>query len=140
MKRYWDDVVVSDPVNSVASRVVSKGFQYSVVLNDHSTRCDSDTPIALSNCDRQELSGMRFGRLTVIGRAKHRRHASGGTKGKARWVCKCSCGAYVSRCAKAIKNPKNTLDACDACSKMMWARRSEFWRRTGRDPADSFFD
>ena len=46
----------------------------------------------------QDLTGMTFGRLTVIERAEN------SNNGAARWLCRCSCGNEVVVCASDLKN------------------------------------
>lgn len=55
-------------------------------------------------CDN--LSGRRFGMLTVIGESA-RYHS--------RWVVKCSCGIYALRRAKELVESKANVDSCSKC-------------------------
>jgi hypothetical protein len=57
----------------------------------------------------KDLTGKKFGRLTVI-------KENGRTNGKRKlvvWLCRCECGNYVNRTAKALTTSKNS--GCDNC-------------------------
>lgn len=70
------------------------------------------------------LTGQRCGQLTVIGLARDIRHL---------WVCRCVCGYYVTRKAKAIKNTRNQdIDRCERCRELAWLKRQDARRSTGR--------
>lgn len=70
------------------------------------------------------LIGMKVGRLTCLG-------LSADTP--KRWVVRCVCGNYLLRSAKALNNPNNAHDACDHCRHLIEIKRSEIWRRTGKN-------
>lgn len=52
-----------------------------------------------------DLSGQRFGRLTVIGRAENRR-------GRTAWDCKCDCGKHVVVTAHELRSDKTKSCGC----------------------------
>ena len=57
----------------------------------------------------KDLTGQKFGRLTVL-------KENGRTESKKPlviWLCKCECGNYVNRTAKALTTSKNS--GCDNC-------------------------
>lgn len=54
----------------------------------------------------QDLTGQRFGRLTVIGRAEN------GTGNASRWACRCDCGALRTVYGKSIKNGDTRSCGC----------------------------
>ena len=50
-----------------------------------------------------------------------------------RWLARCLCGIYEARSGRAVRNPKNTHDCCWQCHRLARLRKSEAWRRTGKD-------
>ncbi len=77
-----------------------------------------------NNVSFTDLTGMTRGKLTVIGLA---------AMNKGLWVCRCVCGYYTLRNAKAIKNECNQQDMCDRCRHVVYLRRSSHFRQTGQD-------
>lgn len=59
----------------------------------------------------EDLTGVKFGRLVVLGKFIKR----GGNR--ARWVVKCDCGRCEVRSRKAIKNGIDPVDCCLPCKK-----------------------
>lgn len=117
-------------VDGKAARVVKPGFDYSP--EKHITCADQAVPFKVrkiakdmqANPSFVDLTGVRFGRFVVYGLAANH---------QARWACRCDCGRYALRSAKAIKNPSNDLDRCDHCRHLAFLKREEEWRQTGRD-------
>ena len=67
---------------------------------------------------KDDLTGKRFGRLVVIGRAEDYIEPSG--KHRARWWCQCDCGSEpVAICAYVLKRKKNPTISCGC-----WKRES----------------
>lgn len=54
-----------------------------------------------------DLSGQRYGRLTVI-----RRHQQNTTAGKARWVCQCDCGQQTISVSGSLKSGHKSSCGC----------------------------
>jgi hypothetical protein len=124
-----DDIHARVPVDRVAARVVMfKGETFTpdkkIVTND------SETPIAIrktlyrSDPNFEDLTGRRFGRFVVIGLARD-------LKGK--WVVRCVCSRYSTRCKKAILNKENAQDRCEHCRHLAFLKKEDIWRRTGKD-------
>ena len=120
------DIHSRAPVDRVAARVVfHAGGKY-----ESSKRYvglpESFVPFPMKPVPKNApaLVGRRFGRLTVKGLS---------LCGSGRWVCRCLCGTYVMRKAKAITNPENWGDRCSECQHLAYLKREELWRRTGRD-------
>lgn len=115
------------PINMLASRVLARGESYNF-KNNEPHREESDTPLSITwgkipHCNNfVNLTGRKVGRLTVVG-WNHK---------KSRWVCRCSCGIYVYRTSKAIKNDKNKADACFQCTKLIDIKRLYHFEKTGR--------
>jgi len=71
-----------------------------------------------------DLTGIKFGRLTVVGMVKmEQTELSPDKKTGGRWAVRCACGFYEMRTAKAVKNPKNSEDACQDCKSLENAKR-----------------
>lgn len=72
----------------------------------------SDVPISTYACPdwAEDLTGRKFGRLTVIG------FRCGNEFKGALWVVRCVCGAYETRRSKAISKAINS-EICTACCK-----------------------
>lgn len=70
----------------------------------------SQEPLATRSApqDGEDLTGRQVGQLTVRGYARHYPRS---------WVVQCGCGRYTTRTSKAIRNPANAGDKCDACRK-----------------------
>ena len=79
-------------------------------------------PLRIAPGEIAELIGARAGRLTVIG-------LSADPLGH--WVCLCACGAYESRRAKQIRNPK-AGDCCQECQEVRAARKPKAQRTEAR--------
>lgn len=117
------------PIDRVAARVIGKGYQYTPQCKGQPV--DSDLPIqvmAITNVihNRQgftDLTGQRIGRLTVLGMSSQTPN---------RWVCRCDCGRYTQRTAKAIKNPENSQDRCSHCKHLAFLKREDERRSTGK--------
>lgn len=126
-----DDIHARAPVDRVAVRVVLFAGEHfdprkKVLTND------SEMPLKIAGITKamrlcptfEDLTGKRFGRFTVLGIAEDF---------NGQWVVRCDCGRYSTRRKKSVLNPKNTQDRCEHCRHLVYLRREEHWRRTGRD-------
>ncbi len=59
-----------------------------------------------------DLTGMVFGRLTVLGRSDRR--GSRGRRTTPQWECRCECGAITYKATDSLKSPH--LSMCAACA------------------------
>ena len=117
------------PINKIAALVTGKGFEYK--SNKKVQTIESNNPLPIRPLEPQELSnknitnctGIRVGRLTVIGRYL-------AAKG---WVCRCDCGAYCVRNQRAILNKNNTQERCEECRHLAFLKKDDKHRRTGKD-------
>jgi hypothetical protein len=130
-KRYWDDVLTSDPVNMVASRVASSGFKFKPTIKPSRGLVESDCPLPTERVRpfHADLTGLRCGRLTAIALSKKQKKGK-----KTKWVCRCDCGNFVIRSKDALRNPKNVSDACTPCKNLMYLKRADIKNRTGKWP------
>jgi hypothetical protein len=65
----------------------------------------------------QDLTGITFGRLTVIKRAESYISPTSGRK-TAKWLCKCECGNMVCIKGSSLKNKNTTSCGCQSESKI----------------------
>jgi hypothetical protein len=111
------------PINASAARVVSSGenFEYRPLASE----ICSDLPLPLIDLPEtfEDLTGFKLGRLTVVGFFSIKKN---------RWACRCVCGRYCVRLARAIKNPAPDA-ACAQCYLQAVSKRHEFLRRTGKE-------
>ncbi|SMB82342.1 hypothetical protein SAMN05660772_02066 [Pasteurella testudinis DSM 23072] len=119
------------PINKTAALVVSKGVHFEVENSNHDEFKKSPYPTwkkrpssLFHNSDFEDLTGRKQGKLTVIGLLK-------GVYNK--WVCRCICGNYTLRRAKAIRNINNKFDCCGECRKLAQVKRNYVYKTTGKD-------
>lgn len=126
-----------EPINRVAAQVTGKGIHWEP--DKKRLMGDSETPLPVlsrAQMDTNQRSnldaklGRKFGRLTVIGVAADQGVKS--TKGM-RYVVRCDCGTYTYRRHKVIDNERNGIDCCDNCRHLIHLKRTEIYRRTGKD-------
>ncbi len=109
------------PVNRLAARVIQSGIQYEETFVAKS-EIVSEVPLptrAYPSCERPEdnLTGQKFGRFTVIGRAAT----------SASWVVRCACGRYCYRKAKVLKTVELQAASqvmCPRCSNVAGGSRA----------------
>lgn len=123
----YDKLRASTPINAQAARVTGGGEQY--VSRKIVTTADSPNPIPTIPTPVQELdlTGIRFGRLTVMGRACGAANSKG-----APWAVRCSCGTWSIRRTKAVKNPANADDRCEQCRHVAFLREASSARSAGK--------
>jgi hypothetical protein len=112
----------------MAARVVGAGTTFEFKVSDGAVQSFLPLPTRLplraetSQACFIDLTGRRFGRLTVVGIS---------AEVVARWVVRCVCGSYGLRTARAIK--KADEDACcHQCHLLALAKRKDLIRRTGK--------
>lgn len=125
-KQHPTDLVtdgIRNPVNRVAARVVMRGQHWTPSCSGNN-EIQSRNPLQVIEPPplREDLRGREFGALRVIGFWANRH-----------WVCRCICGTYVVRRDKAVKNPKNDIDACRECRELRFLKREQVRLSTGRN-------
>lgn len=128
-------VVTKRPVNRTAALVTQpgpKGLESSKrIAQAHSDDRLTTVPVPRSVRD---LRGRTFGTLTAIGLAEPTASISKQQGNQRLWVCRCVCGRYLTRRAKAINNPNNTNDRCDPCRQVAYLRRRSTFNTLGYNP------
>lgn len=107
------------PVDALAARVVAPGIHWDPkkkIIQRHWDAPPSMRPIPRGV---PNLVGVKFGRLTVVGLFTEAASNGTGAKGIALWVVRCSCGSYETRRGKSVRNPNNSVDACDKCRHLL---------------------
>lgn len=131
-KDHWDAILASAPLNATAGAVTSQS-SYEGTEKEVQER-SWDGPPALLALPKWvsaqpgfvDLTGRTIGRLKVLGMLAQK--ASESERGL--WVCRCACGRYVGRKAKALK--LGTTDRCDECNytaHLTWAASTEQARK-----------
>ena len=113
-----DGIAMGDrsAIDRTARLVTSKGEHYSADLITRKRHWKIKPPTVQPKKRKGlQLTGVRFGRFTVIGLLVPELKTRGA---KAFWVAKCDCGRYEARRARHIKSVIGTLggkDMCDLC-------------------------
>lgn len=121
-------IIASTPVDNTARQVTSEGVHYSPRIKNCRQFWEYQPKVKAHPRAELELAGIKFARFTVIGLTVEPRRRS---NEKCIWVCKCVCGRFEKRTAKAIKNPKNTDDMCTHCQHLDQMKRNSFYKRYG---------
>ena len=124
------DIHARVPVDRLAARVVMFTGEH-FEPNKKVCSDERETPHEIAeiteamrlNPNFTNLTGIRFGRFTVIGLCK-----TGGM-----WCVRCDCGKYATRKKKAVMNKENVQDRCEHCRHLAFLQRDEYKRRTGKD-------
>ncbi|TDX21611.1 hypothetical protein DFO67_13521 [Modicisalibacter xianhensis] len=113
------------PVDGTAGRVIGKGVNHEWKV-DGRYSWDTPQPTIPPKSKAADYRGIRFGRMTVIGLLRDLSD---------RWLCRCSCGRYEARKAKAIRNKRNNKDSCLQCRTLLerqrWEKRRAFYDKHG---------
>lgn len=116
----FDRIASSAPLDKTAATVTGAGeaFVPRVALTDYFHDMPETKPILPEHRQSRcfvDFTGVVVGRLTVIAMAKKEGKAS-----KASWVCRCKCGGFCRRTARAIKDgldgDPNFVGMCGLCS------------------------
>lgn len=114
----------STPINKAAAIAISKGTHFNHELKDAAKDLYWINPKPMIEFDQPlpDLTGVKFGRLTVLG-----------FLGGKSWQVRCSCGLYSSRRRKAILNKDNNVDACTECANIAYIKRTYHYLKTGKN-------
>lgn len=132
----WDTLAASSPVNAGAARsAFGGGAVYREPTEKFSEKFwTAPPPLRPQSMLRGivNLTGLRVGRLTVVGvldapsRSRHR----------ATWVCRCTCGGYCGRWARSLTSPATDPRTvmCQRCAYVQRLRENGSSHRvtTGR--------
>ena len=146
----WNALAASAPQNATAGKVVSqRGTHYEPDLKEAPHVFHSDIRPALkpppnnptARATYDEIAGKRVGRLLVLGFADVPTRVVGGSKQKARWVVRCSCGRYEHRLAAALRRALHGQSSgqglmCRVCAKQEDLKRR--YEELGARPLSEF--
>lgn len=97
----FDHIATGKPVNKLAAQQLGRGIEWKPNRKDSEGARRWDTPPRLQpHPDAKnfvDLTGRRTGRMTVVGYL-----GKLNPKKKAVWLCRCDCGIFESRSARAI--------------------------------------
>lgn len=123
------------PVNSTAKKVIQKGIHYEYIVvnafhqeNPHRIRLEKSKILeATKNPSYIDFTGHKHGKFTVIKFV-----------GKGKWSCRCECGNYEVRTARAFKNhikykDKFDIDMCYSCQDLKRLRNKSSALSQGYD-------
>lgn len=107
------------PINRVAKKVTQRGTHWEPKIPPTEVFSVLPLPTRRVTGNGIDLTGMSFGRLTVVGLAAL------ASKGPARWVVRCACGSYSHRKAKVLQSPEahRTAKMCKRCDLVEKLRR-----------------
>lgn len=111
----FDHIRAGKPVNKLAAMQAARGEEWEpkVELNPHGRRWrepPATMPVRDIPAELRCLIGKKVGRMTVIGCLGRLN-----PKKKPVWLCRCVCGDYTTRGARAIKFATNPNDMCEHC-------------------------
>lgn len=120
----WDRIVSSAPLNKDAALARDgrgENYEPNCRINPGSAHSDTPLPTIRFGGGGENLTNVKFGRMTVIGVAKDTRQND---RGRA-WVVRCACGNYEHRRTKAIRNTANANDCCTKCRHLEYLKRRD---------------
>ncbi|KJS40374.1 MAG: hypothetical protein VR70_05915 [Rhodospirillaceae bacterium BRH_c57] len=117
-------VLTMRPTNKTAAMVMAKGFEYQPDKKINTPHhWDAPQQVRPVPKNTQDLTGLRVGRLRVIGLLID----------KPLWLVRCDCGKYEARRSKSLKNERNSGDRCEICRHHNYLMMADEFRRTGQN-------
>ena len=118
----FEQVAASVAVNKQSAMVArAKGVHFEHAANkDQMATLRSDCPLPIKPCPSgtEDLTGLRFGRFSVIGLALK-------SGGQPAWVVRCSCGYYETRKRKVLMAGSPVATMCSHCRLLERMKRGE---------------
>jgi hypothetical protein len=119
-KDFFERIGTLVPVDKQTALSTAKGFAYEPNKKITTREWEAPPELKFPRPRELNLTGVKYGRLTVIGLDANKvmgKHTAPS------WVCRCTCGRYTSRSAKAIRNPNNQEDRCGQCLHVAYLQR-----------------
>jgi hypothetical protein len=132
MKDRYDRVLASQPVDKTAAMAFAKGEHYEPDTKIDCEHWDTAPPLPVRPHNVEDLTGIQFGRLTVVGWYAPAAGSDKGTK----WLVRCACGDFEVRRAKVIKRPGPGFHSCRKCGFQKHVKARAFFESKGRWPSD----
>lgn len=110
-------IIASKPVNATTAKVVSRGIDWvpDKVKRAKQWQERTDAPLPTREFigpQDQDITGKRYGRLTVVGNSAERSRNDRG----AAWVVRCTCGYYEIRRTKTLNEQAGrSAQMCSHC-------------------------
>lgn len=136
MKDHWEKAVISRPVNRQTALANSGGIHYQPKIKPSTLQrfeCQPTHLLVKPLGNSIDLSGVKFGRFTVIGLLDRKSMGFCGKNSVAKWLVRCDCGRFEHRTAKSIRNPLNNQDRCCECRRLEMNKRRYEFEKTGRN-------
>lgn len=115
----WDALLASAPQNRQAAFFANgKGGAFvprKQIIHERDVHTRNPIPTRPFGGGSKDLTGLKIGRLTVIGLAVQRPKSK---KQKGCWVVRCLCGAFEIRKAKYLQNADPTRAECKECDHL----------------------
>lgn len=136
----FDAVLASVPNGATAGRVASRGNHYEPNI-DFGDKFHGDAPPPMrkfdpglaKNPEFKNLTGLKVGRLTVVGLARQVSETHG-----ALWVVRCVCGDYEYRRTRTLlKTKRPDMQMCHVCYDLQQKRL--IYKTEGARPIEEFF-
>lgn len=110
----YDRIATSAPVNKQAALSTAKGGDsWKPMREYHEPRSETPFPMKSPAFSERDLTGMKLGRLTVIGKFANTKKSH-----KGRWVVQCVCGIYTIRRGEVLTDSRNS--SCEECRYVEW--------------------
>lgn len=114
------DLHARRPVDSTAELVIRDGEHWEPRITD--AQHDSPNPIhtAWRPPGAKDVTGLRVGRLTVVGYWGRNSNGGKGTGARHRWVVRCDCGMYSVRRVTSLQKSLTAgrSDCCQRCKAL----------------------
>lgn len=127
----FDAIAASAPLDRTASAVRDGSGdawtpqKRTKVFHTDTPKLSPDAPGSSVGAEFEaSIKGLRFGRFVVVGRSVVQNPKRG-----ASWLCRCDCGQFENRKAKAMRSPLAGEDCCYQC---MALRRLQKAKPTSR--------
>ena len=138
------------PVSKDAAMIMSGGINYESTRHSyqHYYKAKPIPPCLPENIlpdfarTLEKYIGIKRGRLTVtnwFGSWSHDRLGMG-NGGRSLWLCRCSCGDYVTRRSRSFTDDNmQKFDACPDCENKVKLKKEEHFRKTGKYCSEEYY-
>ena len=130
------------PINKNAVRVIQEGIHFEPDIKYSNKIWFKIKPntVPFTGNLKDNLTGYKYGRMTVIGRYSSQKIRIPTKKmkkiglkkkvtAKGLWLVQCSCSAYELRHSKSIKNSNNQDDRCQRCRSIQYKKSTyQYWQ------------
>ena len=118
------------PINRAAASVMAKGTSYVYAGGTGCAEWKVAQPTQPPKPGIVDLTGVRFGRFTVVGYLKSHKQSK---QTHHMWLVRCACGTYSLRKHRAIQRATNADDRCSECRHVRYLKRRQYWTTHGKE-------